>query len=257
MSNNKLKLKRWFLGNSIRNYQYFLYNDKYLIVIDPLRGDTYTEYAKEHNLEIIAILVTHRHADHIAGVSKIKDEYPDATIYAYADNERFSPDCYVKCGDEYQIKNFTFRAIYTPGHIDDHVCYFFQYEKLLFTGDTLFNGGVGGVSAASANISQLYNSLKKIYADIDNDAVFLPAHDYWRTNLSFALSLLPDDEKIKSAWDEFVSLDADSKPMLTLEEEHEINIFLIAIFKSHKLLKIADNAEEVFTKIRILKNSFR
>ena len=59
--------------------------------------------------------------------------------------------------------------------------FLFVKEKALFCGDTLFNAGVGGVHAETANIRQLYDSLKKI-SRLDGDIKPYPAHDYWQNN---------------------------------------------------------------------------
>ena len=56
-------------------------------------------FIKQNNLKLEAILITHRHGDHIAGVKKLLEIYPGTRVYAYADNDLFKPDVYVDEGD--------------------------------------------------------------------------------------------------------------------------------------------------------------
>ncbi|RUS69666.1 hypothetical protein EGW08_022571, partial [Elysia chlorotica] len=206
------------------NYQYLIYDDIHAILVDPLREGFFTDFIEQNNLTITAILITHKHGDHIAGVNDIVAKNNDVKVYAYADNERFSPDVYVKDGDVLEFGYTTIKVLYTPGHIADHVSYLFVDEKDLFCGDTVFNAGVGGVSAKTANVNELYDSIVSIN-DLDEQTKLYPAHDYWQGNLDFALSILPNDEKFMYYRKNVAELEADDKPILTIKEERELNIF--------------------------------
>ncbi|MCL4123937.1 UNVERIFIED_CONTAM: hypothetical protein GTU68_006085 [Idotea baltica] len=252
-----MQVKRWFSNNSLRNYQYALYDDKHAIIIDPLKASLFSDFIKENNLSLEAILITHKHGDHIAGVKKLKQEFPDVNIYAYEDNELFAPDFYVKDGDEIDLDFVSFKVMYTPGHIADHVSFLFESEKALFCGDTLFNAGVGGVHASTANTRDLYKSLVKI-VNLDGIVVPYAAHDYWQSNLDFALSILPDDEGFKYYRENVAELPAEDKPKVTLAEESKFNIFIRSI-DDEKLLEALSGftlGEEMFVKLRELKNNF-
>ena len=252
-----MQVKRWFSNNSLRNYQYALYDDIRAIVIDPLKASLFSDFINENNLSLEAILITHKHGDHIAGVKKLKQEFPNVKIYAYTDNELFTPDVYVKDGDAIDLDFVNFKVMYTPGHISDHVSFLFDYEKALFCGDTLFNAGVGGVHAESANTRDLYKSLVEI-ANLDGDVVPYAAHDYWQSNLDFALSILPDDENFKYYRENVAELPAEDKPRVTLAEESKLNIFIRSIDDVRLLKALPDYTlgEEMFVKLRDLKNKF-
>ncbi|GAB4222346.1 MAG: MBL fold metallo-hydrolase [Francisella sp.] len=252
-----MQIKRWFLNNSLRNYQYLLYDKQYAIVVDPLKHNIFDDFIKKNKLSLEAILITHRHGDHIAGVKKILALYPNAKVYAYGDNDLFKPDVYVKDGDFINLGFTSFRVIYTPGHINDHVCFLFDEEKSLFCGDTIFNAGVGNIKSESADINQLYNSLIKIVS-LDNNIKLYPAHDYWLSNLDFALSILPDDSYLNDYRDKIVNLPAEDKPITTLSEESKINIFIRSL-TDKKLLQALPNyqlGQEMFVKLRQLKDKF-
>ena len=252
-----MQVKRWFSNNSFRNYQYALYDNSHIIVIDPLKAYLFSDFINQNNLSLEAILITHKHSDHIAGVKKLKQEFPDVKIYAYTDNELFTTDIYVKDGDIIDLSFVNFKVIYTPGHISDHVSFLFDDERALFCGDTLFNAGVGGVHDKSANTKDLYKSLVAI-SNLDGNIKPYAAHDYWQSNLDFALSILPSDESFKYYRENIAELPAEDKPAVTLSEEQQFNIFIRSI-NDEKLLEAFPNyslGEDMFTKLRELKNKF-
>lgn len=252
-----MHIKRWFLNNSLRNYQYLLYDKNNAIAVDPLKADIFDSFIKENDLELVAILITHKHGDHIAGVKKLLELYPNVKIYAYTDNDIFKPDVYVKDGDCIDLGFTTFKVIYTPGHISDHVSFLFERERALFCGDALFNAGVGGVQAETANVDQLYDSLVKI-SQLDSDIKPYPAHDYWQSNLDFALSILPEDSDFIYYRNEVAELPAEDKPIVSLADESQLNIFIRSI-NDEKLVKALPEyklGREMFVKLRNLKNNF-
>lgn len=252
-----MQVKRWFLNNSLRNYQYLLYDSNNAIIIDPLKADIFDDFIKQNNLQLKAILITHKHGDHIAGVKKLAELYPEMKIYAYTDNDLFKPDVYVKEGDIIDLGFTTFKVLYTPGHISDHVSFLFEQEKALFCGDTLFNAGVGGVHAQTANVNKLYESLVKIVS-LDSDIKPYPAHDYWQSNLDFALSILPEDESFKLYRKQICDLKAEDKPIVDLAEESRLNIFIRSINDSSlkQALPNYSLGRKMFVKLRELKNNF-
>ncbi|API87230.1 hydroxyacylglutathione hydrolase [Francisella uliginis] len=252
-----MQVKRWFLNNSLRNYQYLLYDNDNAIIIDPLKADIFDEFIKQNNLQLKAILITHKHGDHIAGVKKLVELYPHTKVYAYTDNDLFKPDVYVKEGDVIDLGFTSFKVLYTPGHISDHVSFLFEREKALFCGDTLFNAGVGGVHAQTADVNELYESLVKII-NLDADIKPYPAHDYWQNNLDFALSILPEDDNFIYYRERVANLAAEEKPVVDLGVESKLNIFIRSINDDRltKALPKYSLGKEMFIKLRELKNNF-
>ena len=97
-------------------------------------------FVEERQLDISHILLTHWHGDHTGGV-------PDLIAY---DNQLASrvyknqPDCGqrdIADGQVFQVEGATIRAIFTPGHSIDHMCFFLEEENSLFTGDNVLGHG--------------------------------------------------------------------------------------------------------------------
>lgn len=154
-------------------------------VIDP--GD----YSRELESEIEKagikslkyILCTHGHFDHVSGVSRLKEKYPDSQIVigeadalCLSDGDLsaassfglpFFPceaDVKVSDGDKIAVGENEFSIVSVPGHTKGGVLYVSEKDGVVFSGDTLFCGSVGRTDLRGGNTLKLLNSLKKIKA---------------------------------------------------------------------------------------------
>jgi hydroxyacylglutathione hydrolase len=221
------------------NYIWLIHNDKNSIVVDPGDANPVIETLERKNLGLIAILITHHHADHIGGVRELQKKYPNIKIFApYKDKYDFVNKS-LKNGDEINIPELqiNYKIIEIPGHTQGHIAYYDM--KNLFCGDTLFACGCGKIFDGTHE--QMYNSLRKISALPKNTKIYC-AHEYTKKNIAFALSLKPDDMNLKLRR-EFTSQLKITVPS-TLDEELKTNPFL----NCHSL--------EAFKKLRDLKDQF-
>ena len=76
---------------------------------------------------------------------------------------------------KYEIENFKFEVIYTPGHRNDLVTYYFYEENIMFTGDFLFKGVIGRTDLEYSSFNDMKKSLIKIYKYSD-DIIIYPGH---------------------------------------------------------------------------------
>lgn len=124
-------------------------NDK-VLVIDP--GDDAKEIKKViGKREVVGIIVTHYHFDHIGALNEIK-QWSKATIYDYISlNEGMN-----------KIDEFEFETIFTPGHKEDSISIYFKKEKALFCGDFIFENSIGRFDLEGSNFRDMKKSIKKI-----------------------------------------------------------------------------------------------
>jgi len=162
-------------------------------VVDP--GDEAPVLARlsRDDLTLGAILITHKHSDHVGGVAELKAAFPQALVIGPAGEPIRHIDQTVSEGDRVSLPGMSarFEVMEVPGHTEGHVAYF--GEGVLFCGDTLFAGGCGRVF--SGTHEQLHDSLQRI-AGLPADTLLYCAHEYTQANLGFAKWVEPDNAEL-------------------------------------------------------------
>lgn len=162
-------------------------------VIDPgdYNGVLLKEIQNAGIEELKYILCTHAHFDHIAGVGRLKEKFPEAKIAvgledsAALNDERLSLAAYfgapfypcvadeeLKNGDVVTVGNLNFNIISAPGHTPGGVIYYEKEQGILFTGDTLFKGSIGRTDFPGSNSTMIMNTLRKIKTLPDECVVY-------------------------------------------------------------------------------------
>ena len=221
------------------NYIWLIHNNKNCIVVDPGDANPVIETLERKSLGLLAILITHHHADHIGGVSELKKKYPDIKIFAPHKDKYDFVNKSLKSGDEINIPELqiNYKIIEIPGHTRGHIAYYDM--KNLFCGDTLFACGCGKIFDGTHE--EMYNSLKKIKG-LPKETKIYCAHEYTKKNIVFALTLKPDDMNLKLR-SEITSQLKITIPS-TLDEELKTNPFLNC------------DSLEAFKELRDLKDQF-
>lgn len=137
-------------------------NNQYLL-IDP--GDDYDkikEFIKDKN--VIGVLLTHNHFDHVASADNLKEDYK-FNIYSQKQLKEGS----------LQIGDFNFEIIETNGHTMDCFTFYFEEEKIMFTGDFLFKGTIGRCDLLESDYTTMLKSIEKIKKYPD-DIIIYPGH---------------------------------------------------------------------------------
>ncbi len=122
---------------------------------------------------IKTIVVTHTHPDHSPGVALLK-ELTGATVIGFDSRDAFSTD--VDAGDGFIVKTggFHLRAVHTPGHASNHLCWVLEDENLLFSGDHVMAGSTVVISPPDGDMKQYLEALEKVRR-LRVDAI-APAH---------------------------------------------------------------------------------
>ena len=128
------------------------------------------------------ILCTHTHLDHSPGAKALKVETGAQVLGfgAVPDDGRqdaaFAPDRALRDGDTLDGGAFRLRAVHTPGHASNHLCYLLEQQKLLFTGDHVMQGSTVVISPPDGDMAVYLGSLERLLAlDL---AAFAPGHGH-------------------------------------------------------------------------------
>ncbi len=226
--------------------------------IDAPEADAVLKAADRRGWTISHILTTHHHTDHVEGNLALKEQFGCEIIGPI--NEAVAIpglDRAVGDGDAFEFAGHTVNVIETPGHTAGHVCYHFADDKLLFAADTLFALGCGRLFERPA--TDMWASLQKLAVLPDETAVYF-GHEYTLSNARFALTIDPDNERLKARAADIEALRAEGKFTIptTLALEKETNPFLRAAdpaIRRHLLMESRSN-EEVFAEIRKRKDNF-
>ena len=189
------------------------------------------------------ILLTHHHADHIAGAEALARETGAKLVGNAADAGRLPKlDIALSEGDAIDLGATPVSMLATPGHTVGHVTYVFGAEAAA-CGDTVFSLGCGRMFEGSPE--QFFASLAKIAA-LPKDVWLLCGHEYTMANARFARSVDPDNEALRARAEEVDRLRAGDAPTLPvrLADELATNPFLRA------------KSPEDFARLRAGKDSF-
>ena len=139
---------------------------------------------KADGMEVKCILLTHAHFDHPGGVADRRAALPQVPVYLHRlDAERLGtgempaigPTVPYDEGDEVLVGALTVKVLFTPGHTPGGVTLLVEGERVLFTGDTLFQGSMGRTDLAGGNYEEIMRSLARLAA-LEGDYHVLPGH---------------------------------------------------------------------------------
>lgn len=171
-----------------KNFSYFVVGSGgQVAIVDPGDVEMLESELEKDALTPAMILITHSHHDHVGGVAELVAKY-QLPIYMHARAEGRvelggGEARYVGDGDVIELDGVKIEVMYTPGHINDAVCYLVDKEALL-TGDTLFVEGCGRADFAESDAAEeLWVSLKRIRS-LNEEVLIYPGHDYGSSVIS-------------------------------------------------------------------------
>ena len=148
-----MNIQRIVVGELEENC-YILEKNGKVLIIDP--GDEAEKIISHIKGEVVGILVTHYHFDHVGALKELVDKY------------------HVLVND-YKGIDFIFEIIDTLGHTSDSKTFYFKQEKAMFVGDFLFKNGIGRVDLPTGSALEMRKSLTLIFQYPD-DIIIYPGH---------------------------------------------------------------------------------
>lgn len=231
------------------------------IIVDPGDASPALDFLHKNNLELAAILITHKHADHSGGICELLSHYPNAPVFAHETENISGVTNHISAQDKIHLENFScdFTVIEIPGHTLGHVA--FYSAPYLFCGDTLFGAGCGRVFEGTPE--QMLASLKKL-SSLPDDTFVYCGHEYTVANLKFSLHVEPDNNDVQKRLKIAETDRSHNKPTVpsTMQLEKKTNPFLrcesktiIENVEAHCQKKLLTEAD-VFRELREWKNNF-
>jgi glyoxylase-like metal-dependent hydrolase (beta-lactamase superfamily II) len=174
-----------------------------LIVDTGLEADQLIDFLKEHKLNPVAVVLTHGHIDHIAGVAALRAQFTDINppyvrrvkVYIHKldakmlteakhnlstlTGEQFSADpadLFIEDSDVIEQAGVKLQVLHTPGHTPGGICLYSKDEGIVFTDDTLFADSIGRTDFPNGSMSQLLNSIKEKLFTLPDETKVYPGH---------------------------------------------------------------------------------
>jgi hydroxyacylglutathione hydrolase len=176
------------------NYAWLLRDDASgaTAIVDPADpGPIIAAIEQQAGGRLDLILLTHHHADHVAGTDAVRARFGAPVVGAAADAHRLPRlDRAVREGDSVALGTASAAVIDTPGHTIGHIAFHFPEGAVLLCGDTLFSLGCGRLIEGTA--ADMFASLGK-FAKLPGDTLVCCGHEYTQSNARFALTVEPDN----------------------------------------------------------------
>ena len=242
------------------NYSYLIFDEKTntVSIVDPSEFKSCDRIIKKKYGKLDFILSTHHHIDHVGGNLEFKKKYNSKILGFEKDKVRIPGiDILLKDNQKFKIGDLEFKIIFIPGHTKGHIAYYFEKEKVVFTGDTLFSLGCGRVFEGTNE--DMFNSLNKLKV-LPIETNIYCGHEYTKKNLDFCLKYDSKNTFLieKSKWINKKIANKLATIPNTMENELKTNIFLRCDDSNIKkgLNSELSSDQEIFTILRGLKDNF-
>lgn len=245
------------------NYLWLIHDKVHAAVVDPGDAAPILAALQAHKLSLVAILLTHHHADHAGGVPELLRHF-QVPVYGPRKESIDGVSRPLGEGDRPSIPELglDLEVLDVPGHTRGHIAYVARRQGWVFCGDTLFAGGCGRLFEGTPQ--QMVESLAKLSALPDDTKVYC-AHEYTLSNLKFAHAAEPGNavlnarirnEQAKRDRGEptvpsTIGLEKATNPFLRYQEKEVLDTLI------EKQLVSTQEPIAAFAALREWKNSYR
>lgn len=168
----------WEVDNNV----WLVGDDAEVIVIDPAHDPQAIRQAIGKR-EVMAVLLTHGHDDHIRAAAQFSDEV-DAPLFLNPEDQMLwdavyperDIDAEIHEGDSFTVAGITLTALHTPGHSPGSTCFYSEDLGVLFSGDTLFNGGPGATGRSYSSFETIIDSIRSKLLTLPAETVVNTGH---------------------------------------------------------------------------------
>ena len=261
-------IERIWAANELRNYHYVIACGETgeALAIDPLDWQACLERANARGWKITQIVNTHEHRDHTAGNAELV-KATGARVCAHARGAAAigGVDRGLAAGDVIRVgRSVELECLDTPGHTLAHLCLLAHADgPALFSGDTLFNAGVGNCRGGG-DPELLFETCARQLARLPASTRIFPGHDYLLNNLRFTRHVEPGNQAAADWLAKSEPVRPEDQAVLTLGEEFTVNSFfrlgaagLIDTLRLHvPALGAKPTPRAVFLALRELRNSW-
>lgn len=189
-----------FVFNSFQENTYLLYDEtKEGIIVDPgcyedFEKRQFDEFISDNNIKLVRLINTHSHVDHILGNNHIIEKYnigleihksgliihqhvkDHGAAFGLIIDTPNEPINFLEEGDKIKFGNSEPDVIYTPGHVDGHICLVSHDDKFIIAGDVLFQMSIGRTDLPTGDFDLLINNIKEKILKLPDDFTVYPGH---------------------------------------------------------------------------------
>ena len=245
------------------NYIWLVYDpsSRQAFVVDPGDAQPVLDTLQALQLELVGILITHHHFDHVGGVHALCARY-EPVVYGPLNPAIDGITHRLAAGARLDVLGLGFEVLEVPGHTLDHIAYVHRgHSPLVFCGDTLFAGGCGRLF--EGNPAMMLRSLQSLAALSPSTRVYC-AHEYTLANLAFAREVEPDNGALAQRSTAAAAMRQRGEPTVPSNMALELatNPFLRCnVAELQESLRLqgkleGDSTVEVFTLVRGWKDRF-
>ncbi len=166
------------------------------LIIDPgLQAEQLIDFLQGHKLNPVAAVLTHGHADHIAGVAPLRKNFPQIKVYVHKHDASMlvepthnlsafagrlikagPADVLLQDGDIIEQAGIRLHVLHAPGHTPGGICLYCEDDGIVFTDDTLFAESVGRTDFPGGSMSQLLESIGQKLLTLPEKTKVYPGH---------------------------------------------------------------------------------
>lgn len=259
-----MEIHQLYTHSNLRNFTYLIepsVGDLYCL--DPFDAAQVISYAKELGKTVGVVINTHEHWDHVQGNDELIKEF-GCEVWAHQNGKGKIPGAtrFLSHGERIQLSpKYEIEVLDTPGHTMAHLCFLLIRKgkpHSVFTGDTLFNAGVGNCHNGG-DPEILYETIAKQFHTMPDEVKVYPGHEYLGNNLKFTLDREPSNQKAKELLDVYQTMETEEEFLVTtIQKEKEINTFF-RLKEDEVICHLSGDTssdKQVFLRLRELRNKW-